>query len=437
MDPATFSRLKAIAIARANQGKDLLPGFIPGNEQTEAAITQKRAEFVTFETNWERETGRYFTVEGKNVAYIPIWGSLTKDGDLCGYGMRDYGQWIMRAENSERINAILLDFNNCPGGTVDGTPELASIIAQTSKPVVSFVDGMAASAGVWLASQTNHIMANSLNFNEIGSIGTLYVHVDARTKIEKEIGKVEIIRATDSVDKARINSFEELREEDRAKLIEELDEINAVFHSAVKSGRFGKLTEAAISKKTGIFSGAMYSSEEAKQLGLIDSIGTFAEALQLAASLASTTLSQRENHSQSKSNKNSMKIKSAWLAMLTFLGFSAALADEGKAELTEEGAEKLNAELTTLQSSLAAFEAEIKQLKAEKDNLAAQVQAHKETIAAHEATIADQKALLEAAPAGNATTVVAEKDKGHEYVNPADKYKTSVDLEKAKLKSRK
>ncbi len=118
------------------------------------------------------------------VAYIPVIGGVTKHGDLCSLGMRTIGMMVKAANESDNIDSILFEFDS-PGGTVDGTPELGSIIRGSAKPTVAFCDNMTASAGYWLASQCDYIFANSLNNTEIGSIGSLCVHINQSRKVAK------------------------------------------------------------------------------------------------------------------------------------------------------------------------------------------------------------------------------------------------------------
>ena len=52
--------------------------------------------------------------------------------------------------NANIIGHIL--YTNTPGGSAAGVEKFAEFITGLSKPVVAFVDGMACSAGYWLAS---------------------------------------------------------------------------------------------------------------------------------------------------------------------------------------------------------------------------------------------------------------------------------------------
>ena len=435
IEPQFFSRAKDIVLHRLNTERDL--GIFKHREldlsDEKGALLQLKSKVsagaTMMEVEWDREAGlpTFITEAGKRVAYIPIKGGLTKNGDLCSYGMIDHGHRILRADASKKVDAILLDMDT-PGGSVDGTPELASIIANTGKPTAVFTDGMLASAGIWLSSQADQIVANSLNFNEIGSIGTLMMYVNYSKYIEREIGSVEIIRAPQSKDKARLNSFEQIPEGERTKLMEELEMITDKFIEAVKTGRGDRLNPG----KENIFSGKTYDQDRALELGLIDQVGTFADAIHLAADMAGSRqqeTAQRESQTSNTNNNqksNSMNFKTTWSAILTFFGFSAAAVEAEKKELTEAHVDQLDKQLSTLTEENNNLKTINGQLTADKQQLA---QSNDQLTA----QVADLQAQLEKAPAGAATTVVQQQDGGHEN-DHKNKYETSVDRELAEYR---
>ena len=94
-----------------------------------------------------------------------------KNDQYCGpAGMATIGNYIKTADKSEKIDAIILHIDS-PGGTVDGTSDLAEIVKNTSKPILAFADGMMGSAAMWIGSATKEIIAAN-NKTQAGSIGT-------------------------------------------------------------------------------------------------------------------------------------------------------------------------------------------------------------------------------------------------------------------------
>ncbi|NCB70073.1 MAG: hypothetical protein EOM47_14685, partial [Bacteroidia bacterium] len=125
-----------------------------------------------------------------SIAVIPIIGPLMKyDVEDCGMitiGMGSLGRIIQDAVDNPNISAIIL-YMDTPGGTVDGTQSLAHIIekANQQKPVITFVDGLMASAGTWLGSKSGYIIAENTT-TEIGSIGVCYSFFDNLKQLEAE-----------------------------------------------------------------------------------------------------------------------------------------------------------------------------------------------------------------------------------------------------------
>ncbi|NJO93017.1 MAG: hypothetical protein HC831_31715 [Chloroflexia bacterium] len=183
----------------------------------------------------------------------------------------------------EEIDGIVLEIDG-PGGNVDGTEEFGMAVKNSKKPVVSYVDGMSASAHYWVTAQSTWIVANSEITSWIGSIGTLVIHVNESAWLAQKGYEVEIIRAPQSVDKARENSIEPLTDEARERLLAELSGITDLFTSQVQTGRGSRL-------KTGdenIFTGKVYNGRDALKYGMIDAIGNLSDAVNKAAEIAET-----------------------------------------------------------------------------------------------------------------------------------------------------
>lgn len=215
--------------------------------------------------------------EDKIVTATRITGTITKNGGMCSEGTAQIKEKLLLKDARKNVSAHILLIDS-PGGAVDGTPEIASVIKSLTKPVVAYVDHMAASAAYWIASQTSHIVANQNNYTEVGSIGTLAMMMNEKEYLKKEGIKVQIMRADKSVDKARLNSVENWPKESLKELQEELNAINNDFINAVRTGRNGKLNLLT----EDIFTGKMYDKKRALSLGMIDQIGTIKDAVRAA-----------------------------------------------------------------------------------------------------------------------------------------------------------
>ncbi|MGI4762498.1 MAG: S49 family peptidase [Janthinobacterium lividum] len=217
---------------------------------------------------------------GSKVAVIPIQGTVQKRGGYCSLGTKDLVAQVQAANRDPEIAAIVLDIDS-PGGQVDGTEELAQAVALSGKPVVAYIDGLGASAAYWIASQASHIFINSASTGYAGSLGVLCMSINQSAFLEKQGVKVEILRSSRAVDKARLNPVEAMDDTVRAAVQADLDQIGETFIAAVTKGRGDKL-----STKEDVFTGKVYRGSDAKKHGLVDAIGSLQDAVNKAASLA-------------------------------------------------------------------------------------------------------------------------------------------------------
>jgi protease-4 len=209
---------------------------------------------------------------------------------------------LTAALRDPEISAIVLDIDS-PGGQVDGTEEFAQAIRNAGKPVVAYIDGLGASAAYWIAAQCAFIYINSASTGYAGSLGVLCMSIFQGAFLEKQGIKVEILRSTRAVDKARLNPVEALTDEVRASVQADLDQIGETFIAAVESGRAGKL-----STKEDVFTGKVYKGSDAKKYGLVDAIGSLQDAVNKAAQLAQSGAGAGNSASSFTQNFNK-----AWL----------------------------------------------------------------------------------------------------------------------------
>lgn len=265
------NRMEGIILPRLAAGFDPFPIHLRQN----AAISwnDKDGEFSPV---------RYFLREclrngGGDVAVIPIIGAMSRFG-LCGQGNEFYISVLAEAAAEPAVKAVVLKFTS-PGGTVDSTEPFADAVANSPKPTIGFVAGMAASAAVFVLSQCDMIIVEDSGSTEMGSIGVLAIHVDQSGAMEKQGIKVTIIRATESVDKMRVNPVEPLKEEILQEIQDSANLSLKSFKGYVRRGRAGKL------KSDEVFTAKMYKNKQSIPLGLADRAGTLADAIKIARSM--------------------------------------------------------------------------------------------------------------------------------------------------------
>lgn len=364
------------------------------------------SEEVKFSYSTDQQSGlRTARVGNKNIAVISILGPLTKNGDLCSLGMQHYQTMINRANASAAVDGILLIMDT-PGGTVDGTPELALTVKNSTKPVGVFADGLVASAGLWIATQAKVIVANKNNYTSIGSIGVMFVMEDWTNMMEAgHIPKMQMVRATKSTQKALLNPIEPAPKEAMDEAIARLDTIANDFISTVKSGRGDKLN----TKLEGLFTGKIFDATIAKQNGLIDSVGTLQTALTKVAELSREQQKQQNQNTQGTNQNANMsfpKLSALFSGEAWTKALSAFTEDEAPLEAAEQKVATMEANLTKATEEKAALETRATSAEAKVTELTTQVNTLSEEKKTLEAKVAEQKTALDKKLTGQATTVI-------------------------------
>ncbi len=202
-------------------------------------------------------------IADNSVAVIPI------DGVICSWDSVYLMKLIHEAEENPRINSILFVVNS-PGGMVSQIDVLANTIKGLSKPSVSVVMGMAASAAMWVISATNYRIATS-PMDIIGSIGTKTSIEDYAVLLEKIGIKITDIYATLATRKDEV--WRAFKETGETKLIlDRVDFVNGIFHQAIQNN-------LNIPAESEVFTGADYFAAQAQSFGLINEITTMQNAL--------------------------------------------------------------------------------------------------------------------------------------------------------------
>lgn len=266
-----------------------------------------------------------------SIAVIPVTGAIMKY-DYCGaLGTQTLTSWLKQADANPNIIGVVLKIDS-PGGTVAGTQDFANAVKAFSKPKVTYVEDLMASAALWGGINANEIYSNNKTAR-IGSIGTMLSFVDVQPKYEKEGYVFHEVYADDSTEKNQ--DYTEARKKNYEKVKVTLNAMNKEFVAAVTEARGEKLD---VEKTT---HGAMFMAEEALKYGLIDGIKSFEECVERVQELANQS-TQNKNQSQS-----TMKIKGSMTALIAALLPSFATVKAGD-DLTDEMVQNLNDQVATI-----------------------------------------------------------------------------------------
>lgn len=276
-----------------------------------------------------------------SVAVIRVRGALMKEDQWCGaVGMETIGEMVKAADAHHNIDAIVLHIDS-PGGTVDGTETLANIIKNTQKPVVSFVDGLMASAALWIGSSADEVIA-STDTDEVGSVGVLMSFADVQPFYEKQGVKFHTITASTSVEKVKM--WEDLRAGKYEAYIKEvLDPLDEKFMNTVKNNR------PNVEDKH--LTGKLFFARDVMGV-FVDSIGTIETAIARAWEMANP---EEESTESNNTNKKEME---QYEALNGVLGVESLESQDEHVSLNEEQLEALNTALAENEQAVAAARSE-------------------------------------------------------------------------------
>jgi protease-4 len=306
-----------------------------------------------------------------SIAVASITGPVTKFGDECSYGMMDHAALIASLGNNPNVAGVIVSIDS-PGGEVSGTAALADIIKAVSsrKPVITMIDdGIAASAGMWIASAANEIYT-SQKTDQVGSIGVYQTIADYAGYWESKGLKVREIYAPQSTDK-NADYYEALKGNDQP-IKEDLRVIADEFISTIKKNRGGKLTSDEWT------TGKMFYTKDAIRIGLIDGMKSFDQVIKRMGTL----IQQKQ---QSSSNNKAMYEKT----------LAAAKAENFEAQ-PEVGFILQNDHMENIEAALDANATAIGALEQQVETLTAGIGAKEQELATATATIAERDQAITA-----------------------------------------
>jgi signal peptide peptidase SppA len=222
--------------------------------------------------------------EGGVIAVLPVYGPISQRPDMFtaffgGTSLAGLTARFRAAMADPAIKAIVFEHDS-PGGTAYGVPELAREIreARGSKPIVSMVNSLSASADYWLAAQADKVVATPSG--AVGSVGVYLIHVNEGPAAEKAGVQISVVTAGGM--KGDATGLEALTEEGRAAMQARVDHVYGMFVADLAKGR-GVSPETV---RSSFGRGAIVTPPAAKEAGMIDRIDTLDGVLRTLSSPA-------------------------------------------------------------------------------------------------------------------------------------------------------
>ena len=249
-----------------------------GNEGTEQPFILNASTMERYDMYiWDRRQEKYIpnpNIPPNSVGIIPISGPITKYNGDCGEpGAIQRNNWLMDMDRRENIGSVILMMDT-PGGESRASHGAVSIITKYSKPILTYVDGISASLGVWYAAATDEIHFSN-EMDQMGSIGSYCTLMDMSGYFEKHGVKLHEIYAPQSTDKNKV--FNDALKGDYTALEQDLKLMVDRFISFVKYN----LPKSAAHEKAWN-SGKMFYAQDAIKIGLGDSISDFSKVVSRA-----------------------------------------------------------------------------------------------------------------------------------------------------------
>jgi len=207
-----------------------------------------------------------------NIGVVEIEGTILSSKEII--------QELDNFYNRDDIKAIIIRLNT-PGGSVAPSQEIyekvKKIASSNTKPIVASIGSISASGGYYIAIGADKIIANPGSIT--GSIGVIMNFPIAKDLIEKIGLEFKTIKSGDLKDAGSPYKYPTDKDEKYFKSI--VNNLHNQFLREVSIQRsipIVKLNEYA--------DGRIFTGEQAYSINLIDTLGTFEDALNISKNLA-------------------------------------------------------------------------------------------------------------------------------------------------------
>ncbi|OUJ72480.1 signal peptide peptidase SppA [Hymenobacter crusticola] len=214
---------------------------------------------------------------GNRIAVVYAEGDIvTGKGGDDNIGSTRFAEAIRKARLDDKVKAVVLRVNS-PGGSSLASDIIYREVALTKKvkPVICSMSDVAASGGYFIAMACDTIVAHPNTIT--GSIGVFGVLPNIQPLLRDKLGVT-----TDRVTTGKFSDLPTITRPltafEKQQLQKEVDRIYADFTTKAAQGR-----HMPVERLRRLASGRVWSGEEAKARGLVDVLGSFDDAMRIAA----------------------------------------------------------------------------------------------------------------------------------------------------------
>jgi len=208
---------------------------------------------------------------GDKIAVVELKGVISSSEEIV--------RQLKKYREQRAVLAILLRIDS-PGGGVVASQEMYEEVRKTresGKPVVVSMGSLAASGGYYVACGGTRIVANRGTLT--GSIGVISEFL----QLEELFGKIGVDVKTIKAGKLKDagTPTRKMTDADQRYFQELMDDVHRQFIAVVERER--KLNHEAV---VAVADGRVFTGEHALELGLVDTIGTYEDAIEITAAIA-------------------------------------------------------------------------------------------------------------------------------------------------------
>ena len=241
----------------------ILPSFVHGilptlmhnsNNHIALGVVEKKRPFLTVaggeyirdaQVTEDGEVVPRYNWDGSNllaqmrepfVNVIPIDGPITRNGDACSYGSKEIRDWMMEAASNKYCRAHALVINT-PGGSAWAKNDFQQAIDfahQQGQRVYGLIDGLCASAGMYLASFCDEVYVVNLK-DQLGCVGVMASFFTLKNGDKNQFNSETYHEYYDPESTDKNKEIRDIAEDDDASLlIEELKKLGEEFRADMK-----------------------------------------------------------------------------------------------------------------------------------------------------------------------------------------------------------
>lgn len=238
----------------------------------------KKLKLVSYSKVLKAKTDEDKDTENR-IAIVYGEGEIEGEESKNGIGSKAICEALKKAREDEKVKAVVLRINS-PGGSALASDVMwrEVMLTKKEKPVIASMGDVAASGGYYMAMAADTIVAMPTTIT--GSIGVFGILFNVKGLLNNKLGV--------TADGVKTGVFSDLGEPSRPMTDAEKriiqSGVNAIYDTFTTKAAMGRRMDVNLLKRYA--SGRVWSGTDAKVRGLVDVLGGFDKAVEIAAAKA-------------------------------------------------------------------------------------------------------------------------------------------------------